>query len=332
MKHQYIDRKTGRVMTEALYRDQVVNTIYSTVRENARFLFDLLVSQRTSALLGFLNYDFKFKTPPRDAQTFYASHGIDLSEIRGSLGDLTSFREVFERKIRFEDLRPMAQASGQVASPADSKMLAASFGREGLVRVKEKFFRYEELLGKDKSQWLGAFLNGDYAVFRLTPEKYHYNHVPVAGQVKDIYEISGCFHSCNPGAVVREVTPYSKNRRVVTVIDTDVEGGEGLGLVAMVEVVALMIGKIVQCYSRTGYQNPVPVKPGLFLEKGQPKSLFRPGSSTTILIFQKDRVRFSRDIVENLKRQDVESRFSSAFGSGLVETDVQVRSTVGSGI
>jgi phosphatidylserine decarboxylase len=43
------------------------------------------------------------------------------------------------------------------------------------------------------------------------------------------------------------VRPYSKNKRVVTIIDTDVEGGTGIGLVAMIEVVALMIGDIVQC-------------------------------------------------------------------------------------
>lgn len=54
-------------------------------------------------------------------------------------------------------------------------------------------------------------------------------------------------NSCNPGAVVSMVTPFSKNRRVVTVIDTDVPGGTGIGLVAM------MIGDIVQCYSTHGY-------------------------------------------------------------------------------
>ena len=52
-----------------------------------------------------------------------------------------------------------------------------------------------------------------------------------------------------PGAVVALVTPYSKNSRVVTIIDTEVPGGTGVGLVAMIEVVALMIGEVVQCYS-----------------------------------------------------------------------------------
>ena len=94
---------------------------------------------------------------------------------------------------------------------------------------------------------------------RLTPEKYHYNHVPVSGRVEEIYMIDGRCHSCNPGAVVSMVTPFSKNRRVITVIDTDVPGDTGIGLVAMIEIVAMMIGQIVQCYSESCYSDPKPI-------------------------------------------------------------------------
>jgi hypothetical protein len=66
-------------------------------------------------------------------------------------------------------------------------------------------------------------------------------------------------------------TPYSKNKRVVTVIDTDVGGGTGVGWVAMIEVVALMVGDIVQCYSQSEYKNPRPVETGMFLQCGYPK-------------------------------------------------------------
>ena len=163
----------------------------------------------------------------------------------------------------------------------------------------------------------------------MTPDKYHYNHAPVSGRVKEIYEINGRFHSCNPGAVVQAVTPFSKNRRVVTIIDTDVAGGTGMGLVAMVEIVALMIGRIRQCYSAHQYDAPQPVTPGLFIRAGCPKSLFRPGSSTTVLIFQKDRCRFSPDLMRNRHRRDVRSRFSHYFNHPLVETELHLRETIG---
>jgi phosphatidylserine decarboxylase len=122
---------------------------------------------------------------------------------------------------------------------------------------------------------------------------------------------------------------YSKNRRIVTIIDTNVTGGSQVGLVAMIEVVALMIGDIIQCYSATRYDAPKPVEPGMFLHKGSPKSLYRPGSSTDILLFQRGTMDFSEDLQNNVKRRDVQSRFSSGLEHPLVETDIKVRSTIG---
>ena len=208
-------------------------------------------------------------------------------------------------------------------------MLAGSFAEQSLLFIKEKFFDYQELLGQTAKGWPAEFARGDFAVFRLTPEKYHYNHFPVSGRVTDFYQIQGRYHSCNPGAVIQMVRPYSKNKRVVTVIDTDIPGGTGIGLVAMIEVVALMIGDIVQCFSEQKYDGPQPLEPGMIVRKGQPKSLFRPGSSVDVLIFQRDRVAFCEDIVSNLHHQAAESRFSSGFGKPLVETEVKVRSIIG---
>ena len=64
----------------------------------------------------------------------------------------------------------------------------------------------------------------------------------------------------------------------------------------------------------------------MFLKKGQPKSLYRPGSSTDVLIFEPGRIRFAADLVANQQRRDVASRFSHGFGTPLVETEVAVRS------
>ena len=97
----------------------------------------------------------------------------------------------------------------------------------------------------------------------------------------------------------------------------------------MIEIVAMMIGDIVQCYSVREYDDPKAVVPGMFLERGCPKSLYRPGSSVDVLIFQKDRVAFSVDILANMLRRDVSSRYSLHFESPLVETDVKVRSEIG---
>jgi phosphatidylserine decarboxylase len=327
--HQYIDRETAEVKTENLYFDRVINYFYSSVREQYPLLFNALTSSRISSALGYLNYDLPLN------QLFYTPHrladalSVNLSECLHPPEVLNTPRKFFERKIKYWQNRPMPEDPEAVVAPADSKMLVGSLAKQSMLFLKEKFFDFSELLGESSVSWLDAFDQGSFAVFRLTPDKYHYNHTPVAGRVMDFYEIAGKYHSCNPGAVVHIERPYSKNKRVVTIIDTDVPGGTGVGLVAMIEVVALMIGEIVQCYSDCRYEHPKPIETGMRINKGQPKSLFRPGSSVDVLIFQKDRVAISSDIICNVNHQQASSRFSQGFGKSLVETEVKVRSQIG---
>jgi phosphatidylserine decarboxylase len=327
--HQYIDRDTSEVKTENLYYDRLINGLYSSVKEQNPVLFKALTSARATAVLGFLNYDFPLKhyfySPFKLAKTL----AVDLDECFDPPSKLNAPRKFFERKIKYWQNRPMTSDPKVVVAPADSKMLVGSFSEQSLLFIKEKFFSYQDLLGSSSKGWLTSFDGGSFAIFRLTPDKYHYNHTPVSGRVVDFYQLSGAYHSCNPGAVIHMVQPYSKNKRVVTIIDTDVEGGTAIGLVAMIEVVALMIGDIVQCYSERRYDFPKKIEPGMMLSKGQPKSLFRPGSSVDVLIFQKDKITFSKDIVANLHHQHASSRFSLGFGKPLVETEVKVRSQIG---
>jgi phosphatidylserine decarboxylase len=325
-QHQFVDRESGKICTERLFGDQAVQMLYSAAMEKAPVVFRALTSARTSRFLATVVYNSWLD---RWVKGLTRASGIDFSECL-TPEELTTPRSIFQRKIRYWEYRPMTEKRDAIVSPADSRVVFGSLSHTSGLFVKEKFFDLDELLGADKRAWINAFSQGDYAIFRLTPEKYHYNHTPVAGQVVDIYEIQGSYHSCNPGAVVTMVTPFSKNKRVVTIIDTDSPGGTGIGLVAMIEVVALMIGDIVQAYSEARYENPRTVTTGMFLLKGCPKSLYKPGSSTDIILFQKDRIEFSEDLRRNLVLSGVRSRFSKGFGQPLVETDLRVRSIIGS--
>jgi phosphatidylserine decarboxylase len=326
--HQYIERNTGRVRTEPLFGDGFVNLLYSPVQELAPGLFRMLTSPRMSTMLGYLNYDAPLGTRLTGGRRFLRSTGVDLSECVDPPETLDTPRKIFERKIRYWELRPMPDDPSAVVSPADARMLPGSFHHRSPLHIKGKFFDYAELLGVDKVLWLEAFADGDYALFRLTPDKYHYNHAPVSGVVLDLYSLGNDCHSCNPATVIAMATPYSRNKRVVTILDTDVPRGTGIGLVAMIEIGALMIADIVQCYSDARYEQPRPVVPGMFLRKGQPKSLYRPGGSTDLIVFQRDRIRFHEDLLRNMLRSDVQSRYSLGLGRPLVETDVRVRSAI----
>ena len=330
--HQYVERPTNRVATESLYFDRTIRALYSTIRENAPFAYNLLLSERASAMMGFMKFDLPRVNKKEIPSRLFDRLHIRRDELLDPIDGFDSYRKIFERKIKYWKYRPLPDYPDAVVSPADSRMLPGSFCRQKSLFIKEKFFNFIELIGRDKPRWLHRFNRGDFAIFRLTPDKYHYNHAPVSGRVADIYEINGVFHSCNPGAIVKSVTPCSKNRRMVTVIDTDVENGSRVGLVAMIEIVAMMIGRIVQCYSDRKYHDPQPVEKGLFIRIGQPKSLFRPGSSTTVLIFEKNRIALSTDLIQNSKRTDVQSRFSEGFGTPLVETEVSVGAIIGKGL
>jgi phosphatidylserine decarboxylase len=50
------------------------------------------------------------------------------------------------------------------------------------------------------------------------------------------------------------------------------------------------------------------------------------------LLFQRGRVVFAPDLVTNMRRSDVQSRFSIGFGSPLAETDLKVRSLIATAV
>ncbi|NBO65334.1 MAG: phosphatidylserine decarboxylase [Acidobacteria bacterium] len=312
-RHQYIDRISGR---------------NSEVRESMPALFRLLTGRTTTTLLGWLNYDLPLAGNLTGAREFLDRSGIDSAELLRDSRSFRTLRDIFERQICYWDCRPMPDDQRVVVSPADSRLLVGSLREVNALFLKGKFFDLVELLGLERSRWTELFAEGQFAIFRLTPEKYHYNHTPVAGTVVDYYEVRGEYHACNPTALVSGVTTLSKNTRHVTIIDTDVAGGTGVGLVAMIEIVALMIGGIEQLYSSQHYDHPAPITPGMFLEKGCPKSLYHPGSSTDLVLFEPDRVEFDRDLLDNLLRSDVQSRYSAGLGRPLVETEVRVRTPI----
>lgn len=326
MNHQYIDRQTQRVCNEQLFGDELVRALYSSPLERPNMLVSAASSQWMTKMLSILSYNTLMANKWIGLPKFLQETGMDLSECVEAPEQLNTAQKVFERQIKFWSHRPMSPDSAAAVCPADARAIVGSLRETSSVFIKEKFFDFEELLGADRSHWLDAFDGGDFALFRLTPEKYHYVHVPAAGKVIDFYEIDGRYHSCNPQATVSLITPYSKNRRVVTILQTDVPGGSHLGMIAIIEVVALMVGRVVQRYSDEKYDFPSTIRPGMFLKRGQPKSLFLPGSSTVIVLFQRRRVEFADDLVSNRFRHDVTSRFSLGFNQTIVETDVAVRS------
>ncbi|MFN7964983.1 MAG: phosphatidylserine decarboxylase [Acidobacteriota bacterium] len=271
-----MDRQTGAVVDEQFFGDNIVRFLYGPARERAPWLLRMLTSARFSRWLAALNFDLPLAPRLIGNLRFLQRCGVDPAECLIPPALLNTPRAIFERQLRYWECRPMSEDQSVIVSPCDARVLTGSQQAASGVCLKGKLFAWDELVGRQQTRWHSAFAGGEAAVFRLTPDRYHWNHTPVAGVVEAIYELDGSYHSCHPMALIAEATPLSKNRRTVTIINTDVGGGTRVGLVAMVEVVALMIGDVVQRYCSERYADPRDLIQGMFVKKGVPEKSVPP--------------------------------------------------------
>jgi phosphatidylserine decarboxylase len=98
--HQFVERKSGEVLTEQLFGDHIVNLLYSEAREHAPAVFRALTGKRMSSLLGWANFDLPLTPRLLGNRRFLAKTGVDLSECVEPAESFTTPRRIFERQIR----------------------------------------------------------------------------------------------------------------------------------------------------------------------------------------------------------------------------------------
>jgi phosphatidylserine decarboxylase len=335
--HQYVERVRRTASNETLLADQVINFLYHPSREEPGFLLNALAGGTVTNALAYWQFDRTLVNTQRCIE--YAAHRMLIRESETLTGyaAMRTLRDLFERKIRYWDVRPLPDDVSSIVSPADGKLLPFAAFERDMLPVKSKFIRIDDLLGA-ANPWRERFastlsheshvnhLAG--VIVRLTPDVYHYTHAPVSGRIIARQTIEGRFHSCNPTALVRFPGSYALNRRVVTVYDTDVDCGTNVGKVVQVDVAAMMIGEIQSRYSERRYEAPRSLNAGDFVVRGSPVSMFRPGSSTSIVLWDGTRASLSGELIANAARSDLRSRFSDWLGKPWVETQVLVRQSI----
>ena len=323
--HQYVDRDTGRVLDEAIAGEGIARLVYSDFPLGRQGLSRLFSGEWATRAAAFAYFDAM--CTPGLVRSFARAMRVREDELAEPVTALRTRRDVFLRRIRFEEVRPMTPAPEAVVSPADGKLIWGDLTADAAIRVKERFFDLETLVGS--ADLARRFAGGTYGVFRLAPPDYHYFHAPVAGIVASCRELEGRFYSVNPLALSSVEQVLSSNRRVVVVIDTDGEGGTCVGQVAVIPVAAQVIGRIEMAYSDSGYDSPAPVREGLAVRKGQPMGAFHPGSSTVVLLFEPGRATWCPDLAQHRDRSDTKTRYAERiFGRNLTETFLRVRDAV----
>ncbi|MCL4234420.1 MAG: phosphatidylserine decarboxylase, partial [Deltaproteobacteria bacterium] len=295
--------------------------LYEDLPRLSRGALMALTSRVVSRVLAYLAFDAPFTRT--DAAGFAAQNGIDLAEAITPPGGFRTRRDVFLRKLDYARVRPMPEREDAVVCLADAKLICGELGENARLPVKNRWFDLEALVGN--ARIARDFAGGMFAVYRLAPPDYHWFHAPVSGLVRECYPLAGRYFSVNPRAIRALPHVLSDNARAIAILDTDIEGGTGVGLVAVIPVAAQVIGKIVWAASERGYDDPKAVASGLFVHRGRPMGYFAPGSSTVVALFQPGRILVDSDLTTLLAREDVPTLYTGdVFGRRAAEVAVRV--------
>ena len=279
-KINYIERKTGEILTEKVPGEKYLKFLY--YNPFGELPLNLVVKKKfLTARYG------KLMDKPESVKRipgFIQEAGVNISEAKKSIEDFTSFNDFFYRELK-DGARTVDKNKDALVSPADGKILAfENIEKEKTYYVKGDEFTLEEFF-KDKAL-AKKYENGVFIIIRLAPVDYHRFHFPADGTIGKSHLIEGAYYSVSTHAIRKNFRILCENKREYSILHTD-----KFGDIAMVEVGATMVGGIKQSYV-----------PETHVKKGEEKGYFYFGGSTCILVFEKDKVKIDRDLIENTKK------------------------------
>jgi phosphatidylserine decarboxylase len=273
---RYYDRHARALKTEQILGERWMRLAY----ENpvGRFFVWALVRRAFFSQW----YGHKMRKPESSLRIlpFISKYEIDVDDFLKSPFDYKTFNEFFYRALK-PDARPIAAGETIAVFPADGRHLAfPDVDTAPGFYVKGATFTLAELFGD--TALAEKFAGGSMLISRLCPVDYHRFHFPVAGTPGAARLINGWLYSVSPIALRHRLRYLVENKRVVTLVES-----APFGTVAMVEVGATNVGSIQQSF--------VPCRA---VQKGEEKGLFAFGGSCVITVFQRGRIRFDADVVE----------------------------------
>ncbi len=189
-----------------------------------------------------------------------------------------SYNHFFTRRIK-EGERSFAAEQKVLCAPCDSKLSVYPIEPYGRFRIKHTRYTMDSLVCSKRLA--KHYYGGMLLVFRLTVDDYHHYAYIDDGEKTRNYHIGGVLHTVNP--IAGDIYPiYTENAREFSILKS-----RNFGRVLMMEVGALMVGKIVN-HHEAG-----------MVKRGMEKGFFEFGGSTVILALEKGRIRLDEDIIRN---------------------------------
>lgn len=272
---QYFNRYSGKFETEDVYGGNFLRWTYGNPL--GRLSLHALVKRAAFSKW----YGWRMDRPASRGKVlpFISQFKLDPAEFLDSPESYQTFNEFFYRKLK-PSARPIAPNPEAAVFPADARHLGfQTISKIEGIFVKGSVFDLAALL--QDAKLAETYRDGSMVMSRLCPVDYHRFHFPTGGIAGAPTVINGPLFSVNPIALRQNINIFVENKRALTQIDST-----DFGKVLMLEVGATCVGSFEYTY-----------KPGP-VAKGQEKGYFKFGGSSTITIFEPNRIQLADDLVQ----------------------------------
>ncbi|MDU2491063.1 MAG: phosphatidylserine decarboxylase [Clostridium celatum] len=272
---QIYNRQTNKYDTEDVAGGKYIKWAYES--PIGKSFVELFIKRKLfSKLYG--NYcDSKFST--KKINSFIKNFNINTDIFTDDPSDFKSFNDFFIRKLTPE-ARPINKNKNTLISPGDGRLLAyTNININSLIQVKGITYSLSELI--EDNPIANEYAGGTCLVLRLCPTDYHRLHFIDNGIAEKSNIVKGNYYSVNPTALERVPKLYCQNKREWCIFHS-----ENFGDVILLEVGATCVGSIIQSY-----------EPNQKVTRGDEKSYFKFGGSTTIVFFKPNTVNIDDDIL-----------------------------------
>ncbi|MCU0719895.1 MAG: phosphatidylserine decarboxylase [Pirellula sp.] len=290
---RYFDRYSQTIRTEKVYGDRALKWTYGTLA--GRISLSVLVKR--AVFSRWYGWKMDRASSREKIAPFVSQYELDPREFESEIGEFSSFNHFFYRKLKPE-ARPIHPSNSVTVFPADGRHLCIpNLSKADGLFVKGKMFSLSELVNDDRLA--KTYCSGSLLLSRLCPVDYHRFHFPTSGTPGRTRLINGPLYSVNPIALRQNINILASNKRCITELHS-----EQFGNVLIIEVGATCVGSICQTF-----------EPGKQVAKGDEKGFFKFGGSSTITIFEPNRVRFDDDLITHSSQQrEVFARMGDSMG------------------
>ncbi len=273
---EIIDRKSGKKFKEKIYYEKIIRFFYGKSSLGSSLAKVTATYPFFSKFFGFLQ---TLPSSKKKILPFIEKYQVNTAEFLDPVASFNSFNEFFTRKLKPET-RPIAQSDAII--PTDGRFLFYQDieACDGYVLKGEKF-SLASLIGSETLA--EKYLGGSMVIGRLNPTDYHRFHFPCNGKPSLPRMINGFLYSVNPIALKENLSRFTKNKRCVTTLESP-----NFGMVLLIEVGATNVGSIKQTYT-----------PNENCLKGDEKGFFEFGASAIVLLFEKNKIIFDKDLCVN---------------------------------